>query len=156
MLLYWDSSAFISWLNEGIDRSEEEMSGIRSVASTVDRGENSLITSVVTQIEVLDDRDGSYAADDFRKFLTARKTKEVMVDPRVAKLASRMRSELRLDDRAMSLPDAIHVATAIYYESSELHTFDAQLLGLNGSHFVQGLRICKPETSQLPLNFPET
>lgn len=85
-------------------------------------------------------------------------------DPRISNLASEIRDyyerQKQIDGKpGLSVPDAIHLATAIQYEVNEFHTFDEKdsprsraLLPLNGNVAGHNLVICKPHATQLWLD----
>lgn len=54
--IYWETSVFISWLKGGTDRTPEEMQGITVVASQMAVGQAQLITSVISEIEILESK----------------------------------------------------------------------------------------------------
>ena len=70
--------------------------------------------------------------------------KIVQLDSEIAKLAKKL---LRTHEKLKKPSDAIHLATAIYWDVDQLHTYDgSDLLGLtvqtaNG----KDLKICKPD-----------
>ena len=80
----------------------------------------------------------------------------IAVDMRIAKLAKELREyyvaqKSQNNDRMLSVPDAIHLATAILYRADEFHTFDEEsrkktvgLIPLSGNVAGHSLRICKP------------
>ena len=154
-IVYWDSCTFISWLDGGIGRTAEEMSGLNSVATEINRGNLRLIASTLTRVETLD-----LAADDrverFAKFLTRRKSKAVVVDNPVAEKAGEIRTQCRRRNIKLSAEDAVHLATAIVYEASVFHTFDEKLLGLDGDVGGYPLKIKKPTAEQGTLDLRVT
>lgn len=61
----------------------------------------------------------------------------------------------------LTVPDSLHLATAILYRATEFHTFDENdkpkqnalgLLPLSGDVAGHKLKICKPEAKQFGLN----
>jgi hypothetical protein len=52
---YWDTCLFLAWLNDE-QRNSGEMDGIREIIGKSKRRECRLVTSVLTQVEVLQSR----------------------------------------------------------------------------------------------------
>ena len=80
------------------------------------------------------------------------------VDIRIAELAHDLRNYYAAKGQSLKTPDAIYLATAIHHRATEFHTFDNQLLSMNGNVGGNRLVICKPETNnpQLDLRKPKT
>jgi hypothetical protein len=55
LLYYWDTCIFLAWLNDE-RRKPGEMDGVREVIGRSKRREVRIITSVLTQVEVLESR----------------------------------------------------------------------------------------------------
>ena len=163
---YWDSAPLIAWIKDEKRKDPAEMAGLAEVVELVEQGKAILMISVLWRVEVLD---SSLSASQKRRIEAAfasRSIQELSIDARVMQLAGEIRSFHRASrsksaQRAVSVPDAIHLASAIMYEASEFHTFDGArsgsnvggLLTLNGNVANHKLKICKPNAVQLRLDF---
>lgn len=162
LLYYWDTAPLIAWITDEKRADPAEMSGLAEVVEMVERGNAVLMTSVLWRAEVLDlhltamQRRRLDAAFDGQSLI------EVQIDSRIMDLCSQIRSfhlasKKKDAIKNVSVPDAIHLATAIHYEASEFHTFDGKragknpggLLTLNGNVAGHRLKICSPRAMQL-------
>jgi predicted nucleic acid-binding protein len=143
--------------------------GLERVARLVDRGEMLLFTSVITHTEVLASKMEETAKKRYAEVFQRPEVIEIAVDNPIAVLASEIRDfyiqardrlpvEQRKKALTVSTPDALHLATAIYYEASEFHTFDGDdssksdgLLRLGNKVATYSLNIRKPDDQQLNL-----
>lgn len=160
-LYYWDTCLFLAWINDE-SRPSGEMDGVREVIARHRRREIKIVTSVITQVEVLESKIPVGMNNIFVEFL--RRLNRVSVDVKVASLAHDLRDyyTLRADQnggRTLSTPDAIHLATAILYRADEFHTFDGRgspkslgLIPLSGDVGGHKLTICKPVAKHLQLD----
>jgi predicted nucleic acid-binding protein len=151
---YWDTCLFLAWLNDE-RRKQGEMDGVREVIARHKRREVRLITSVLTQIEVLQSKMPVGVGTSFLDFL--KRMTRVSVDTKIARLAHDLRDHYAAlaastGSKLLSTADAIHLATAIHHRVSEFHTFDEMgnakhlgLLPLSGNVGGHRLTICKPE-----------
>lgn len=162
--IYADSCIFIAWLQNEI-RKPGEMEGVTGFVKAVDDNKVVLVTSTLIRTEVIN-------LSDEQQNLLDRFTKRRNVqikDPtnRVMELSGEIRAyyralkeENRSDLPTLTTPDAIHLATAIYWECEKFFTFDEKdkpggsrpkraLIPLNG--VVAGkyqLEITKPYVSE--------
>ena len=160
-LYYWDSCVFIAWLKgEDPHRTKDEIEGLREVVSKVEKGTANLITSTITNVEVLEFNVPVGTRQDFEKLLQRRQMMTISVDIRISNLASQLRNyykDSKEHTKTLCTPDAIHLATAILYKASEFHTFDYSnnrtlgLLRLSGDVGGHQLLIKKPSSRQLNL-----
>lgn len=102
------------------------------------------------------------------KGLMMKRVNRVGMDNKVAQMAHDIRDHYAQRASAnggkiLSVPDAIHLATAIIYRVDEFHTFDEVgrsktlgLMPLSGDVAGHGLKICKPiaKNPQLDLKKP--
>ena len=149
-LICWDSSVFISWI-KGDNEDTSRIQRIRSVVQSLNNGSFKLVMSTLIYPEVLETTMPEGAAEKFREFLRNRKLLSIVaVDVRVAEKAQAIRNQ-----KTLSTPDAVHVATALVSKAKMLHTFDDDLLKLSGKDIVDGLDITDclipGENTQLPL-----
>ena len=147
----------MAWIKDE-ERESGEMAGVREAVERVSRRDARIITSVITQIEVLSSHI-PVGMDDLLKKLM-RRIEQVSVDIKVAGLAHDVRDHYaRAGGKTVSTPDSIHFATAILYRANEFHTFDQKgssrslgLLPLFGNVGGHKLIICKPEAKQPQLD----
>jgi len=103
------------------------MEGIREMVSQLDGNEAKLVTSVMTETEVLESTLTQVAQLKFTGVLKRRCVQVVTVDRRISKLAREIRDFYKQQPnrkRTVSSPDSIHLATAILYEVDTFYTFD--------------------------------
>jgi predicted nucleic acid-binding protein len=143
--IYWEPSVFISWLKGGTDRTPEEMQGVEVVARQMAIGQFQLLTSVISEIEILESK---FTEEQRKKIETVLRNPnncvQVNVDPFIARLARTYREKFNL-----KTPDAIHLATAVTAGCKEFHSFDPHHLRLKSHEQFSGIIIQKP-----PLNAP--
>ena len=142
MRRYWDSCAFLAWLQNESGRAD-------ACADTLEeakKGEFVILTSALTLTETLWLRGGPKLGEDKARLLNGffRRSflRVVNVDRGVAEEAQRL---VWNDD--IKPKDAIHVATALRYRCPILETFDAPLVGKSG---VGGLTIREPMRAAQP------
>ena len=153
-IYYWDTCLFLAWLNDE-QRKQVEMDGVREVIARHKRREVKLITSVLTQIEVLQSKMPVGVGTSFIDLL--KRMTRAGIDSKIALLAHDLRDHYATlaastGAKLLSTADAIHLATAIHYRVNEFHTFDETgdarhlgLLPLSGNVGGHKLKICKPE-----------
>jgi predicted nucleic acid-binding protein len=163
-IIYWDSCVFLSWIKDE-KRPNDEMDGVNEVAQNVFKDHVILLTSDITIGEILDSTLDDVAKQKLKDIFKRRNCRSVAADRRVNSLASEIRDYYQQQKTTdylptLTLPDAIHLATAIIYSASEFHTFDANdernrrraILPLNGNVAGHPLKICKPPLPpQMPL-----
>jgi predicted nucleic acid-binding protein len=131
--VYWDTNIFISLFNGGQSRSVEELDGLNFWADLVDEGSALVVTSTLTLAEVLEFADltaSSLSPSQYKKFETFfhdhSRVEVVGVDIGVIRRTKEIREHHKnggLSPR-LTLPDAIHLATAANSKCDYLHTFD--------------------------------
>jgi predicted nucleic acid-binding protein len=144
----WDSTVLIAWLLEEAGAPLVEMG---EVVREIDSGSSNLILSVTTFSEILESKFTVAQLDQLEKFLL--RTNVVRVDTtfRIAKKAATIRDAGLPEKRKIRTPDATIMAVAVMYKVDALHTLDRQMLALNGSPIVDGLRITSPHPFSGPL-----
>ncbi len=143
---YWDSCAFILWLNG--KGNQLVVDGLAQVVKEVESGQADLFTSALAKTEVLRGKMNADQRDKFNRLFQRRNVVAVDITGRVLALSE----EIREWQPKISVPDAIHLATAITYDAVELHTTDGggkrkrggDLLPLNGNVAGHKLKICAP------------
>lgn len=152
-LYYWDACLFLAWIKDE-ERQGDEMAGVREVISRARRREVILMTSVLTSTEVLQSKIPVGMITLFGGLM--RRLEQKSIDIKIARLAHDLRDHYsaranQFGGKTLSVPDALHLATAIIYRADEFHTFDASnsrnslgLIPLNGSVGGHKLKICRP------------
>jgi len=156
---YWDACLFIAWLKDE-KRPSGEMDGVRDLIAKVKRREVSIMTSALTFVEVTEAKVGAGIINLLDDLFKRPNLGKIILDIRVAKLARDLRDyySSRPDQyhkKTLSIPDAIHIATAILYKADAFHTFDGDnrsktlgLLPLGGNVAGHNLIIEKPAAKQ--------
>lgn len=164
---YWDTACLIAWIKDEKRKDPAEMAGLAEVIDMVDRGKAIIITSVLWRAEVLNADMTLAQRKRLEEAFDPRALLELDINSRVMALAGEIRDFQRNSRRKdvmknIRVPDAIHLASAIYYEATEFHTFDGageagqkgKLLTLDGNVAGHRLKICTPKAEQLRLEFP--
>lgn len=149
-LIYWDSDAFLGWLQEEPGKAE-------LCAGTLERakaGEVAIITSALTVAEVLwlrnHPRIPKEKAETLRKFFRHSYIKVQNVTRSISESAQDL-----VWDHGVKPKDAIHVATALKINRiSALETFDDDLLKLTNTIGTPPLQIRKPIPPKQERLFP--
>jgi predicted nucleic acid-binding protein len=167
-IIYWDTCVFLALLQDE-KRPNNEMDGVNFIASEIQKNHIILITSIATKGEVLQstlDQDG---IEKWSNFFKRRNVREVLTDGKVWNLTNKIRDYYQQQKDidglpTITLPDAVHLASAILYGASEFHTFDEfdsrknpkrrALIPLNGNVAGYSLKICKPPTPAQQNLFP--
>lgn len=150
---YWDTCLFIAWTKDE-ERKPGEMAGVRETIDRVKKRDVIVLTSVITSAELLQSSLPAGVAQLFQGLM--KRIEQKSVDIKIANLAHNLRDYYRMrpvdfDGKTLSVPDAIHLATAIIYRATEFNTFDGSnarntlgLLPLSGDVAGHALKICKP------------
>lgn len=160
-LYYWDTCLFLAWLKDE-ERPTGEMAGVREVIARCRRRDAIMMTSVVTMTEVLSSQLPAGADRLFADLMLRVQVKSI--DIKTARLAHDLRDwywqrRAEYNNIPLSVPDALHLATAILYKANEFHTFDRNnsrnslgLLPLSGNVGGHKMIVCKPEPKNLELD----
>lgn len=153
-IIAWDSCIFIAWLQDE-KRDFGVMEGIEETVRKIGGGEVILITSQVTNMEVLESRLSPDARKKWKEIFNRRNCQIMDVNPRVGEKASFIRDHYDQKEIKLSVPDSIQLATAIIFNAEEFHTFDGSgkkkngdLIPLNGNVAGHKLKICVPYAKQ--------
>ncbi len=171
-ILYWDSSIFISWIKNENRPDPNDMAGVRDVIERLKKRDVKIITSAITQTEVAACNVGQLVMPLFDELLKRKNIQRIAVDIKIAHTARTLRDFYRnkpqeldekgkvIGEKTLSVPDAIHLATAILNKVDAFHTFDAKngkgslgLLPLNGNVAGHNLVIEKPRVDQYSFDF---
>ncbi|TET47500.1 PIN domain-containing protein [candidate division TA06 bacterium] len=139
------------------------MEGVVQILTEIHKNKAKLITSALTKAEILRSTLPQGAEQKLGGALRRRNCIVAETDDRVWRLAHEIRDFYeRLKAKnglpTVTLPDAVHLATAILYEADEFHTFDENdkpgkrraLIPLSGNVADKySLVICKPIASQM-------
>ena len=154
---YWDTCVFIAWLKNEKTRKPGEMEAVQNCLERFKKGQLSLMTSVLTVTEITVAKIPAGIETQLDEVMQRSNFTRLSVDIRVAKLARDLRNHYLIDQHykgnTVTVPDSLHLATAILYRASEFHTFDENntprhkslgLLPLSGNVAGHNLVICKP------------
>lgn len=148
-IIYWDTCIFIHLL-KGDAHNHGDAEGIRDSVQRFENGEIILATSSITLTEVLQATFKSERDELVFEQLTRHpRFMMISVTPEIAKAAGKLRSRKSSDDKSLSTPDAIHLATALHSKARFLYTSDAGKTGkslglIPATQFNLSITICKP------------
>jgi hypothetical protein len=164
-VIYWDTCILLAWIKDET-RQDDQMQGLIQVAQGVTRNKIDLITSVISRVEIFESTLTEGQKQRYVDLFKRSNCIQLGVTGPVADRASRLRHESRQQSRSgnqvlLSVPDAVHLASAILHKAAEFHTFDGvrddkrsvKLIPLSGKPLVEGLTICVPHVKQ-PDMFP--
>lgn len=159
---YWDTCIFLAWLKDEKTRKPGEMDGVREYINRLNKRQVSLMTSVLTLTEISVAKIPAGTDGLLDQVMQRPNMAKLPVDMRIAKLARDLRnfyiSKNGPSGMTLTVPDALHIATAILYKANEFHTFDEHdkpksralgLIPLSGNVAGHNLKICKPEAKQM-------
>lgn len=158
-IIYWDACIFLAWLKDE-PNDPGVMEGIEESVRQVHHNEAVLITSVMTQTEVLESKMPREAQLQFENLFKRRNVVWINHDTRVGKLSHEIRDYYSQRSVNLSSADCVHLASAILYKADVFYTLDGSgkkkrgtLLPLALTASVAGykLNISKPYKSQLSL-----
>ena len=127
---YFDTNIFLDWLNR--NQSREDSTAVAGLMQQVLANQVNLITSQITRLEILQCKTDDTA---YRTWQRLQARRNVVIQPATIKVMD-LTLEIRnfyqskrdlgeFKKQTISVPDAIHLATAIYHGADELFTFDA-------------------------------
>ena len=152
-VVYWDSCVFLAWIKEETLWGQDVMDGMAQVVEQSAKNQAIIITSVLTKTEVLESQLTEEQRKKFNAVFGHRNVVLLDLDQRISDEAARIRGYYKKPhSRTMSVPDSIHLATALHYNAHEFHTLDGSsrrkrafdLLALNGNVADARLYITKP------------
>ena len=133
----WDTSVFLTHIRG--EATEEQKQEIQTVVTLVEQEQFQIIISTLLYVEVLESTMPKNAMNLFDALMKKRgMVRNVAVNLEIAKKAQEIRNRM---PKKLKTADAIHIATAIVSEAIVFHTFDKQLLNLNGKDDVDNLKI---------------
>jgi predicted nucleic acid-binding protein len=143
---YWDSAVFIALLIDE-KRPPGELEGAKKIAALADRGEAIIYTSAISRAEVLGGGSGK-VRNRFLQLFGRPSYVWVMTAPAIHDAAGDLRIRTKTK---LAAADAVHLASAMRIKADALHTFDEDLLKLNGRAVVNNTVICHPSADQKEL-----
>lgn len=160
---YWDTCLFLAWLKDESSRKPGEMDGVREYLTRHSNRQISLMTSVLTLTEMTIAKVPAGTENLLEQVMQRRNFTRLSIDLRVATLARDLRNHYIADpkkyhDMGLTVPDSLHLASAILNKATEFHTFDEfdkpkykalGLIPLSGNVAGHKLVICKPIAKQL-------
>jgi predicted nucleic acid-binding protein len=138
---YWDSNAFLGFLNGEADKADVCELVLRAARN----GTVVIVTSALTLTEVLFIK-GQQKLDPSKRSKVDNffKSQEITVRNVTRQVADLARAAVW--DAAIKPKDALHIATACQYKVPVMHTFDEELIGKSGIALAgHRLKISKPE-----------
>jgi predicted nucleic acid-binding protein len=140
------------------------MEGVREIAQKIHTNEINLITSVLSRAEILRSTLSEEAKEKLAAMMKRRNVVEESTDGKIWDLAHDLRDfyhKIKDGLPTLTLPDAVHLATAIHFRSNVFYTFDEKdikdrrraLIPLNGNVAGHPLVIKKPLSGNLALEF---
>ncbi len=151
--VYWDACTWIALIQRekivvgGSDRDTL----CRAVIAEAKKGKIEILTSTLSLVEVCkdpmirtskEDQIGAYFENDYILLMNLDRL-----------IGEHARQLMTVRHAGLKPPDAVHVASSVVGQVSELHTFDGKLLELDGEVIrLDGgkLRICMPDVSGTP------
>lgn len=176
-IIYWDACMFYEVLGDE-PVSAQKKTAVTEILATNEKGENYIITSVITHLEVLPTKlEGKGASDeeDYLAQFDAKKMGDIEISANILLRAREIRDfyykpadASGQGGKMMDLGDSIHLATATIYGASVFHTRDddhkgskislLKLYESSGNPKLCGkyeLKIESPESAQGDLGFPK-
>lgn len=160
-IYYWDTCIFLAWLKNEVTRKQGEMDGVREVISKLNKRQVTIMTSVLTITEISSAKLPAGTQGMLEQVMQRPNMSRVSVDLKIASLARDLRNHYITKNGAagltLTVPDSLHLATAILYKVTEFHTFDEHdkpkhkalgLIPLNGDVAGHALKIGKPFAQQ--------
>lgn len=154
--IYWDSCAWIGFINSESDKIQPP----RAIWEDAERGKYEIFTSAYSYLEVIkgvvpygEAYPSEESDENFERMVSQNWVKRVQLDIPVARMARSLKRRFHKDGLGKR-PDAIHLASAVFHNCEELHTFDAMdLLHLDKKVNTRSgipLVIRKPDLSDIP------
>ncbi len=123
-IVYWDSCIFIAHLKNEIREDPNDLLGIKQLVKFIDQGKIGLATSTITFTEVLSTSISEENYKLFRSLFSRRDYHLIDVTREIAEISHDIRSHYNENGNGLKTPDAIHLATAIFFNCKEFYTFD--------------------------------
>ena len=165
---YWDTCVFLKALKQEQDNLDDSglLTSVNQIWDGLDEGRFLIVSSTVMLVEL--DLSRNYHGDmkdKFFRFMRGQNIRLISLNRQIAELASKLRGETWPRERKLSLPDAVHLATAVASGVDVFHTMDKGarsrdqgLLGLDACQQLEDIiekriKIEKPVSSTPHLGF---
>lgn len=150
MIVYWDSCVLLAWA-KGEARADVTPEDLAYWVQKFDDGTYKLITSSLLTLEALEARTPEQAWRRIKSYLRPPRAEMYDITPPILEKAYEVRNHFaalpapagKENHPTLSVPDAIHLATAVVMGAERFHTFDVGkrgsglgLLGINDLSFV--------------------
>jgi predicted nucleic acid-binding protein len=164
--VFWDSCVFIAWIKDERDKhGADALADIEGMIQAAQANELVIVTSIIARLEVLESDIPAHKRGDYDTLMrNSRRYHHQDLTHPIVETAHFIRDYYKQatrnsDDRTLSVPDSIMLATAIETEASPLYTFDEKgdkkclgLLQLNGRVADKwDVKIVKPLVKKPPL-----
>lgn len=153
-IYYWDTNVFLAWITyKPKTVTVDVLDGIEEIAKLVNENKAVLITSVMTDTEIVRTKLPPAAREKWDLVLKRPNIKMISQDRKISSRSNEINGCLMDDGKQISIPDSVHLATAMIYKADEFHTLDGSgkrrpgLLALSGHECLGGLKICLPKPS---------
>ncbi len=140
-IVYWDSNCFLGLLNN----EKDKIKCCQGVMKKAEAGELLIVTSALTLIEVIRMKGKPRLTSAVEKTIRGFFENSFIYIQNVDRDVGLKARELMWRHNDLLPKDSIHVATAILRRVPKLHTFDGDLLSLDGKYGNPKLSICKPD-----------
>jgi hypothetical protein len=122
---YWDTNLFLAYLKDESRMNEAEMPGIIEQVQLFEQGQIYIATSTITLTEICLDSIPEEKGEFYNSLFSNMNFLLIDVDRKIAMLAEEIRNFHRNGvDPTYTVPDCIHVATAINKKCDYLFTTD--------------------------------
>jgi predicted nucleic acid-binding protein len=132
------------------NRTDEEMEKLRAVERLADDGGCIIVTAAITLIEVLASAMTAEQEAAFQALLQRSNVTAVTVTTRIAMIAREIREYYHRLGSNIAVPDSIHLATAVQYEVTALHTYDG--CGAKRKRPTDLLKLALPLIEKYPIS----
>jgi predicted nucleic acid-binding protein len=167
-VVYWDTSAFIALLKGEDSHGRDVAQALLSQAGAFDRGEIIIAMSTIGLGEVVAANMADVVLERFEQMIRRKNFLPVAVNESIARDAARLRSHChRLaksqsngDPYLLTMPDAIHVATAMRIKADVLVTTDTNDKSVETKRRELGMTQVSryypvPDLHPVPIRLPE-
>lgn len=141
----WDTGIFLAWMGAPT-RADISMADLGAVVDEVDKGEATLVTSVLAYAEVLGAHHSPESIKRFKDFLNRSNVEVVNVYRAVADKVEQIRTRgcVVTPKIRIEVADATFAATAILFGANVLHTADNKLLKASKTSLLEMLETGLP------------
>lgn len=146
--VYWDACTWIAYIKQEViennGKKENRFEMCKSILKLAESGKLEIVTSAFTLAEVCKSSEVKGGVDHLPSFFEKSYILLVPVDKFIALKAQAIQLA---GIYGLKPPDAIHVASALAAQSTELHTFDDGILSIDQKMTGKDgspMRICKP------------